>query len=237
MNTVIAWLVTFIVAVAPPTRPQFIPDAKETPAEATARYESIASDIASVVWDQNNTALFSGPNGRAKTASVIMSIMSHESAFRKDVDFGLGNQARGDGGKSWCLMQINVGTGRSWSWNTKLNRPAYPNDPKEDIVQGFTGEEMTKDRKKCILAGYRIMKVSFASSQARGLPVSEWLRVYASGNIDSGSPQSQHRMNLGINWFNSHKPSFTDAEAFNLLANPAPVAVNGGETSMVAATP
>lgn len=222
MNAIIAWLVSFMVLVAPVTSPQFTPEAKETPEEMQARYESIASDIATFLWNPNHPerALFSGDDGRGKTASVMMGIMQFESGFRKDVDYGLGHRGVGDGGRSFCLMQIQTGTNRTYAWNTVQNRFAYSNDPPDQVVQGWTGPELVQDRKKCIEAGWRIMKTSFAA--CRALPVSEWLRMYASGSCDEGSPQSRTRMNAGINWFNRNKPEFSDAAVLLSLSAPPP---------------
>ncbi len=222
MNAVIAWLVTFMVAVAPTTRAQYYPDAKETPDEAQARYESIATDVVSVMYNPSNQALFSGADGRSKTAAISLGIMFFESNFRRDVDFGLGRAGRGDGGQSFCLMQVKTGSGKTGTWNKKYNRFKQWGDKPEDLVEGWTGPELVSDRKKCIEAGYRIMSASFA--QCRSLPVADWLSVYASGQCATegdGAEKSQARMNFGINWFNRHKPTtFTDAEIVNLLAPP-----------------
>lgn len=198
----IAWLVLFMTTMAPVTRPQFFPDAKETPAEATERYNSIASDISTVIW--RNPPLFKGADGHAKTAAVVMSIMLYESGFRRDVDYGLGTAGRGDAGRSWCLMQIQTGKGRTSAWNHTKGRFAFPADPPGEVSQGWTGQELVQDRKKCIEAGYRIMRVSFASCS--NLPTSEWLRMYASGSCGGGSMESKHRMMTGINWFNRNRP-------------------------------
>jgi hypothetical protein len=211
VNAVIAWLVAFMVAVAPTTRKHFYVDDKETPDEAQARYESIANDVVEVYWDPENPPLFSGPTGRLKTVSVAMSIIYHESQLRRDVDFGLGKKAKGDSGKSWCLMQVMTGNGRSGDWNKVKHRFKMWGDKPEDIVEGWTGTELVQDRKKCLTAGYRVMAASFAVCHK--LPVSEWLRAYASGNCDDdggGAEPSEARMNFGMNYFNRHKPDFND---------------------------
>jgi hypothetical protein len=216
VNAVIAWLLTFMVSVAPTNRKVYYPDAKETSEEAQLRYESIASDIVSVVWNSSNPPLFKGPNGRAKTASVMLGIMFFESNFRRDVDLGLGKAGVGDSGTSFCLMQVKTGTGRTGTWNKTKNRFKVWGDKDEDLVEGWTGPELVQDRKKCIEAGYRVMSASFAV--CRNLPVSAWLRAYASGNCKDdggGAEKSESRMNFGMNWFNNHRPSFTDAEFLN----------------------
>jgi hypothetical protein len=203
------------MAMAPPTQKQFHPEAMETVEQTEARYHSIAEDIATVVWNPSLPPLFSGVDGRAKTASVVESIMSYESGFRRDVDFGLGAAGKGDGGHSWCLMQVRFDHDgdRTATWNKVKGRFKMQGDPEDELVQGWTGEELVQDRKKCIEAGYRVMKVSF--SMCRSLPVSAWLRAYASGNCEDdggGAQKSESRMNRGINWFNRHQPGFHDAQ-------------------------
>lgn len=220
MNAMIAWLVAFMVAVAPTTRQQFHADAKESPEDGRARYESIASDIVSVVYNPSNLSLFRGQDGRARTASIVMGIMFYESSFRRDVDLGLGSASRGDGGRSWCLMQVKIdGKGaRTATWNTKHHRFKRWNDDPADLVEGWTGPELVSDRRKCIEAGYRIMSSSFAV--CGHLPVPEWLRAYASGNCDDdggGAEKSEQRMNFGINWYNRHRPTFTDSDIISEL--------------------
>ncbi len=109
-------------------------------------------------------------------------------------------------------MQIQAGGGKTGTWNKKYNRFKLWGDDPADLVEGWTGPELVADRKKCIEAGYRIIQASFAMGQSHGLPVTEWLRVYASGSVDGGSPQSRTRMNTALNWYNGHQPLFTDAE-------------------------
>lgn len=215
METVIAWIVSFIVATAPPDRPQFIKESKETKEEALARYDSIAKDVIDVVWADPQPPIFSGPNGRARTVAVILSIMSHESGFRKDVDLGLGKSAKGDGGHSWCLMQLNIGDGRTATWNTVKGREAYPADPESEVAQGWTGKELVTDRKKCITAGLRVIRMSFAGTA--GFPLADRLRVYASGSSNAGGEASARRMNLATKWYASNPSSLTDDEVSVLL--------------------
>lgn len=219
MDKFIAWMIAFMVSQAPPGRDIYIPEAKESKEEALARYESIARDIAAVVTEEE--PLFRGPQGRLKTASVILSIMRHEGAFRKDVDTGVGKMARGDQGRSVCLMQVNVGKGRTFPWNVVKNKPALPADPAGEVVQGWTGAELLADRKNCIRAGYRIIRVSFGSGG--GLPPTEWLRVYASGSREGGSRESRSRMGLALRYFSEHRPSFNDADLAGPQPEPPPI--------------
>ena len=247
MNLITAWIFSFILAVAAPGRPQYIPDAVESKEEGIIRLNSVAEDIAAVVWDEDEKPIFKGPQGRARTAAVLLSIILYESTFRKDVDLGLGKHARGDGGKSWCLMQINIGKGNTRPYNPTMRRFALPAckegqepcqvyqkvcpigqktcgkdqkvcpsracDPTDEIREGYAGEELVANRKLCISEGLHILQASLCTA----LPVSDWLRAYASGTCDMGSEASQIRMGTAINWFNRHRPTFTDIQILEAL--------------------
>ena len=204
----IVWMVAFMTQFSPPGGPTWVAEAKESKTEAEARYEDIAKDIQTVVSEEE--PLFKGAYGRIRTASVILSIMFHESGFRKDVDLGLGKLAKGDGGNSVCMMQLNIGKGRTFAWNTKKLRPALPADPPDEVMAGWNQKEISADRKKCIRAGYRIIKISFGAG--RSLPMLDWLRVYASGSTTAGSKESQARMGLALKYYAAHKPDFTDQD-------------------------
>ncbi len=121
-----------------------------------ARFTEIASDLAAVVYDPEEQPLFSGEDGRAKTALLLASIAAHESTFREDVENG---KARGDGGSSWCFMQLHIGAGKT--------------------VEGWTGGELTSDRRLCFRAGLHVARESFRMCTA--FPVNEKLSAYASG--------------------------------------------------------
>ena len=219
MEQLIAWILSFMVAAAAPGRATYITEATETKAEAQERYEAIAGDLAEVVWSPNEKPLFRGSDGRARTAAVLLSIMLHESAFRKDVDSGIGKHARGDSGRSWCMMQINIGTGKTLPWNKvkyRFAKPVCPEDkpatsqcdPKEEIEEAMTGQDLVEDRRNCMRAGLHLIH----GVRCGGLPVREWLRAYASGSCENGSVESQARMDLAISWYGRHKPDFKDSD-------------------------
>src|SRR4051812_20510026 len=113
LKMVTAWILSFMVTAAPPGRKVYYPEGQETKEEALTRYEEIAQDIVDVVYSPHTKPLFTGPNGRAQTVTVILSVMLHESAFMKHVDRGLGKYARGDHGASWCSMQLRIGDGKT----------------------------------------------------------------------------------------------------------------------------
>jgi hypothetical protein len=146
-------------------------------------------------------------------ATVLLSVSFHESGFRKDVDEGKGKFARGDHGRSWCLMQMNVGSGRTRDWNLAKSRFALATDPEEEVEKGYTGQELVEDRKKCFQAGLRLI----VGTSCKSLPPSEWLRAYASGSCEKGSDESKSRMGLAIRWFDRHRPAFKDIEIIESL--------------------
>jgi hypothetical protein len=231
MNAFIIWVLTFTNMYAPPGRPQYLPAAQETREEAVARYESIATDIHEVL--QGEKSLFGGKHAKARTTAVLLSLMLHESGFRKDVDFGIGPESRGDGGRSWCMLQQNIGNGRTLAWNIVENRPAklickegqtstrsVPCDKESDVHPGWTGPELVADRKNCIRAGLRAIRMSF--SACRAMPVNEWLRSYASGSCSGGGEASARRMNLAMTWFSRYKPEVDSVLFAPPAVNPAP---------------
>ena len=217
------WVVSFITKYAPPGRKTYYKHAEETKAEALVRYDAIADALVSVVYDPEVKPLFAGPHGRAQTASVILGVVLWETAFRKDVDFALGKHGRGDNGESWCLMQIKVGEGKTADWNIRLNRPAVKTDPPEDILSGYTGQQLVADRKLCIAEGLKIMRGSFGA--CKQLPVEERLSAYASGSCDKGREKSKQRVGTGMKWFQRSLPTrfFRDID---LLPKEEPVQVD-----------
>jgi hypothetical protein len=163
---IIPWLVAAMFAWAPGREAD------------RARYTEIASDLAAVVYDPEEQPLFSGDDGRAKTALVLASIAAHESTFRRDVEDG---RARGDGGTSWCFMQLHIGAGKT--------------------VEGWTGADVTSDRKLCFRAGLHIAKESFRMCNA--FPTTEKLSAYASGQCGR-SAESRVMVGRAIAYFQHH---------------------------------
>jgi hypothetical protein len=126
IELVTTWLVGAMISWVPPAH-----DADRV------RYESIAQDLVSVVYDSSEQPAFTGPDGRAKTALLMASIASFESGYRADVDDG---RTTGDHGRSYCLMQIQV-FGRT--------------------TEGWTGHDLVADRKKCFRAALQRIRYSF----------------------------------------------------------------------------
>lgn len=208
MNLIIAWIVSFMIAKSPPSSHA---SQHETVAEATARYDSIASDVSEVLYDPTEPPLFRGDHGRIQTSSVVMATMRYESGgFRKDVDTGVGKRSKGDGGASWCMMQVNLSPARKDG--TTSTRIVLDPDGMFHYVYdgtGIGGEDLVRDRKTCIRVALHIMRKSF--QMCSELPQNEKLSAYAAGNCgEDGRAPSRLRMNLAKSWYDNHLPTFTD---------------------------
>lgn len=94
----------------------------ETAAEGTARYQVIAGELAAVAewatgpgadgWPELPERRWRG--GAEPLARALVVVAYHESGFREDVHAGLSafdgqDTARGDGSRSWCLIQRQLG--------------------------------------------------------------------------------------------------------------------------------
>ena len=212
-DTVYEWAFKKMAVWSPPGKSYF-PDAQEEEQDAIKRYKDIAVDVFSVAFDPEESPLFKGPNGRSKTAALLLSVANMESAFRKDVDFGIGSHAKGDGGQSWCLMQVQLGVAVNGKTKNRisLNKDSFTvnSDP-----ASWGGEDLIADRKKCIRAGLHIMRSSFI--MCASLPVEEKLAAYASGSCSSGKNASRVRVESAMKWLTASPPPAVDAKISELL--------------------
>lgn len=177
MESLVSYLVAAMVAWVPlyAHRPAEVLD------ETAARYESIARDAAAVALDDNEAPLFDGPDGRAQTALLMLSVASFESSFTKTVDDG---GRRGDNGHSFCLMQIKVGRG--------ITR------------EGWTGRQLVNDRRLCFRAALHILHASF--NACRAFPLDDRLGAYATGHCFIDAAISRSRIRRARAWWQAHAP-------------------------------
>jgi hypothetical protein len=179
MNALIAYLIAAMVTWSPPADHDYYASREET----LDRYAAIAHDIATVALDPAEAPLFGGPQGRAQTALLVASVAFYESGgYRRDVDFGIGKKARGDSGRSWCLMQINLGEGAT--------------------LESWTGRDLVAERQKCLRVGLRRMRDSFA--MCKELPFMDRLSGYTTGRCTEGDDYSHRRMRRALDWWTSH---------------------------------
>lgn len=188
LSPVASWLFAIMVSAAPPERLasayQF-QGWEETADEKRARYESIASDLAEVMFSSDVSPLESGPRGRARSAALVLAVAYHESGFAADVDkgpcfrgkdaFGRDWHERCDGGSSACMLQVKVGEGQSY--------------------EGWSREELFADRKKCFRAGYRLIQRSRRACSK--LAPDLWLTAYAGGTCTNPLGQVRSRELVG----------------------------------------
>lgn len=194
MEAIVSWVFAFIMTVAPPG-----PWRGEPRDETIARYRQIAEDAVAVAYDPGNDPLFGGDDGRARTAALMLSVAYHESGFRRDVDFGVGPNARGDSGQSWCLMQIRVGGGRT--------------------IEGWSGRDLVRNRRHCFSSGLGAIRRSFIA--CRNNSRYELLNAYTSGSCNRGAPQSRDRMTSAFKWVAQHPvPHNDESTATGLLQKP-----------------
>jgi len=212
-----AWVMDFITKVAPPGRKIYYEGGQETEEEALERYSQIAWDIVEVAYAPETKSIFSSQNhGRSQTAAVWMGIMLQESGFMKHVDYNIGPHGRGDGGLSWCMMQLRIGKGHTIKWNWKHDRKPRWGDPEEEIFEGYTGDQLIEDRQKCIKEGHKLVRVSFKACEE--LPLQDRLTAYAVGRcypkdqtkeerdyIEGGKVKSRARIGVAIRYFERTK--------------------------------
>jgi len=180
-------LVTYLVAAMMSWVPLYAHKAFEAPDETKARYASIARDAASVALDEDETPVFGGPQGRALTALLMVSVASFESSFRKTVDDGT---VLGDHGRSYCLMQIRVAGGTT--------------------REGWTGPQLLEDRTRCFRAALHMLRGSFGACHA--LPMDDRLSAYATGRCTPDEPRSRGRVGRAKAWWVNHAPPATTSE-------------------------
>ena len=137
----------------------------------TKRYDEIAVAIANVATE--SSILESNTDADIiKKAALITAIAVTESRLDKKTQFGI---TRGDRGRSWCLMQMNIGKGKT--------------------AEGFTGEELVNDLNKCLLTGFNAAKRSMGACQNTGA-YTDRLAAYTTGTCQSNEKHSRMKMNL-----------------------------------------
>lgn len=217
VDSLVGWCVKRMSLWAPPGR-SFYNEAKETPEDAITRYEEIARDAVSVVYDPAEVPLFTGLIGRARTLAVILATSDSESGgYRKDVDFGIGNRSKGDGGKSWCLGQINLGLANK-DGKTPMRVELTPKywQYAKDKDSGFGGEDLVRDRKLCFRVSLHMIRQSFATCSS--LPVLDRLGIYASGkSCEAGKTASKSRIGKAVSWLAFSAPPVNDRVVVDAL--------------------
>jgi len=209
------WAVTRMVSWSPPGKSYYV-NAKETESDGRERYAAIAKDAISVAFDPDEAPLFAGPRGRYKTLAIMLSVADSESGFRKDVDFGIGKESKGDGGRSWCMAQVQLGKAVGGKTKTRV---VLDRDGLRFVWDGtgYGGEDLVSDRKKCFRVGLHIMRMSFNTCSS--LPLESRLSMYASGSCGSGRDASANRVRKAVKWLSASAPPTDDADLMLILGS------------------
>lgn len=209
------WVLNRMLSWNPPGR-SLIRDAKESADDGKRRYEEIANTLVSVAYDPKEQPIFSGKYGRARTLALMLSVAYFESGFRKDVDLGVGSLARGDSGKSWCMMQIMLGNpGASGNTKTRISLNGESYKLTSDPNDGWGGNELVSDREKCFRVGINLLRKSFRSCPQ--LPIEDRLSVYGAGQCILNMQPSRVRVKKAQDWLKIDVPPLTDKEVLDLL--------------------
>ena len=210
IDLVSAWILSTMLSIVPCEKNYYVPTyALESVKQCESRYEGISRSIAEVVYHPNSKPLWGGRYARARTAITIITIMYFESGFRRDVDMGIARRRTSrygwnDYGRSWCMMQINLGKRYEMIDGKLVDTSVLATD------EGWSGRELLADRRKCIAAGLNILRKSFRACP--GLPFSQKLRVYATGSCEKGADLSSLRMAKIAKYYSENKPAFRDSE-------------------------
>jgi len=229
-ETIYDWGLRMISHWVPPQSVVSARHIDESVDEAINRYNSLISDAISVVYDENEEPLFRGDKARAKTLAVLLSTMRSESSFRRDVDFGEPPLGMGDGGRSWCLMQVRLSQADK-EGNTRvkihLTDDYYGYTFKGQSgfnKMGFGGQDLVSDRKICIRVGLHMLRESVRVCSR--LPVEDRLSLYSMGTCYDplGWEKSKNRMKRAMSWFKRNTPPL-DSEV--LVENSQTFALGG----------
>jgi len=185
---------------------------KEDEADARARYESIADDIVEIAFDDTLKPLFTGDDGRLKTALALTAVPSLEGGFHKWVDDGTCNTAKFqlhlghvecDGGHAWSIWQLHM-----YNYVIKdgeltqaqyLQNSLKPED--RDWMRAHQGEIITPqqivaDRKLAVKIAYYLMYYSLHNFHS--------LCAYSGERCDGSHPLADHRLSRGIDYLRAH---------------------------------
>jgi len=191
MTTALAfkvWMVAILCLLAPPGRARSWDHSEETVAEGYARYWDLASDYEEVLSALPPSELAFG--SKKRTAAYLLAIGWYESGFSRNADLGIGARSRGDGGRSVCHLQVNLGRGHT--------------------PEGWSAADVLADRTKCIRRGLAILKASLGACASS--PVGDRLAVYASGACGRGLDASRVRVHLAERIAGRRLPQVESAE-------------------------
>jgi hypothetical protein len=180
VSALVAWLVTIVVSSHPPAK--MFPNNEQAQIVHIEKLETRAREIIEVVYNEDEGTIVRGPRARATTAAIVMAVAAGESGgFNEAVELG---HERGDSGRSWCVMQINIGKGKT--------------------PEGWTGKELIEDRKKCFTTGLRHIRRSFG--ECRSMPMTSRLSAYNTGRCILNEQISVNRIGKALRYVTTSVP-------------------------------
>lgn len=154
------------------------------PSVPTENVQAIVQAAADVAFRLEEAPLFEGEDGRARTAIVLLSIASYESSgFLQEIRSG---KKRGDGGQSWCLMQVHLPGSTRVVMRGQYYGYSYARG------EGWAGKDLAADDHTCFTAGLHIARES--------LRVCRNLSVYTSGKCLKNEPKAKERLARGTDY-------------------------------------
>lgn len=179
METLSTWIFAVLLTLASPEK--VAKHSKESVEEMKTRYQSIANDMAEVIT--TSEPLFESSDNMYRTAAVLSSLALYESSFHKSVDVG---DSRGDNGRSWCLMQINLGKDK-----VRIG---------SEEMKTWKGKDLVEDRKKCFKVGLEMVRKSINSCNSNNAILS----VYTSGKCLKNEKKAQKRWDTAMTILKRH---------------------------------
>jgi hypothetical protein len=169
--------------------------ARETPEQTLARYEAIATDIATIALDPSEPSLFQGDDGRVKTALLLLSVAFWESAFRGDVDAGHCKPHECDNGHAYSLWQLHPEDGFIFDgdvYTFARNRSvAWREEHASEIVDG---PALIRDRKLAAKVALHMLRYSMKNAHS--------LTIYT-GEGPNG-PKAKQRLDRATSYARAH---------------------------------
>jgi len=144
------------------------PHKGETEAESLARYDRLAVDLARAARDR---PIYASDPGLRRTAAMLIAVGYTESGFSPGVQSG---KVRGDGGRSWCFMQANIGDGNVYVGSAEMKT--------------WKGPDLIADPYKCFLVGAAAIRGSMGI--CRSLKGSDVLSAYTTGHCKENEPKA-----------------------------------------------
>jgi hypothetical protein len=207
---------------------------QEDQTEVRARYESIASDIVDVAYDDTLKPMFTGEDGRLKSALTLAGTGSMEGVYQKWVENGDCNtaafQAREhevhpgheacDGGAAWSIFQIHmyryiIKDGELTQAGILENSPnpadrEWIKNHKNEII---TGAQLVADRKLAARIAYYLMYNSLHTYHS--------LCTYSGESCSGAHPLADNRLSRGQQYLRAHLFTTPPPEELALIASPA----------------